>query len=291
MAQLFSSEIALGGVRDVINGVEQTSSLFVRVIQLGNSNLKPASSTNTNLGLSWLFNDEASLSLDLWKIDYEDRLELEDPQTKILDNPNSSAIQRNEYGDIVAVKTTFFNEEKTIVKGLDLSFDYKKIITTNQSLDLNINATYLFEYLTPEHNDHSDHESEHMVNRAGRFNYNAHTHSLPRLRLNALMGLRMGDIKYSLNARYLDSYLNQRELPESAIQNGYKNKVDSFLVFDLGITKEILVDSQMIKLGLHVINAFDEAAPMLYDSPDFSFDTRLHDPRGRLLNLSIDYEF
>ncbi len=36
MAQLFSSEIALGGVRDVINGVEQSNSLFVRVIQVGN---------------------------------------------------------------------------------------------------------------------------------------------------------------------------------------------------------------------------------------------------------------
>ena len=291
MAQLYSSEIALGGVRDVINGVEQTSSLFVRVIQLGNSNLKPASSTNKNIGLSWLFSDDSSLSLDLWEIDYKDRLELEDAQTKILDNPNSQAIQRNEYGDIVAVKTTFFNEEKTIVRGLDLSFDYEKMFTNGQSFDLNINATYLIDYLTPEHNDESDHATEHMVNRAGRFNYNAHTHSLPRLRLNALMGLKMNDIKYSLNLRYLDSYLNQRPLPESAIQIGYKNKVDSFLVFDLGITKDISMNDQMIKLGLHVINAFDEAAPLLYDSPDFSFDTRLHDPRGRLLNLSIDYEF
>ena len=105
------------------------------------------------------------------------------------------------------------------------------------------------------------------------------------------MGLKMDDIKYSLNVRYLDSYLNQRPLPESAIQIGYKNKVDSFLVFDLGITKDISMNDQIIKLGLHVINAFDEAAPLLYDSPDFSFDTRLHDPRGRLLNLSIDYEF
>ena len=94
MAQLYSSEIALGGVRDVINGVEQTSSLFVRVIQLGNSNLKPASSTNKNIGLSWLFSDDSSLSLDLWEIDYKDRLELEDAQTKILDNPNSQAIQK-----------------------------------------------------------------------------------------------------------------------------------------------------------------------------------------------------
>jgi Outer membrane receptor for ferrienterochelin and colicins len=106
MAQLYSSEIALGGVRDVINGVEQTSSLFVRVIQLGNSNLKPASSTNKNIGLSWLFSDDSSLSLDLWEIDYKDRLELEDERTKILDNPNSQAIKGNEYGDIVAVKTT-----------------------------------------------------------------------------------------------------------------------------------------------------------------------------------------
>ena len=89
MAQLFSSEIALGGVRDVINGVEQTSSLFVRVIQLGNSELKPASSTNTNLGLSWSLNENASISVDFWKIDYKDRLELEDAQTKILDNPSS----------------------------------------------------------------------------------------------------------------------------------------------------------------------------------------------------------
>ena len=172
-----------------------------------------------------------------------------------------------------------------------MSFDYEKIFTNGQSFDLNINATYLFDYLTPEHNNESDHVTEHMVNRAGRFNYNSHTHSLPRLRLNALMGLKMDDIKYSLNLRYLDSYLNQRSLPESAIQIGYKNKVDSFLVFDLGVTKEISMNSQMIKLGLHVINAFDEAAPLLYDSPDFSFDTRLHDPRGRLLNLSIDYEF
>ncbi len=292
MAQLFSSEIALGGVRDVINGVEQTSSLFVRVIQLGNSDLKPASSTNTNLGLSWSMNRNASISLDFWKIDYKDRLELEDAQTKILANPSSSAIQRNEYGDIVAVNTTFFNEEKTIVKGLDLSLDYKKIFTNGKIFDVGINATHLFEYLTPEHGNEDEGEHvEKMVNRVGRFNYNAHTHSLPRLRLNALMGLRSEDIRYSINARYLDGYDNLRPLPESAIQGGYTKQIDSFLVFDFGITKDILINDQQITFGFNVINAFDESAPLLYDSPDFSFDTRLHDPRGRLLNVSVDYEF
>ena len=294
MAQLFSSEIALGGVRDVINGVEQSSSLFVRVIQMGNPNLKPATSTNSNLGLFWNLNDNISLSADFWKINYKDRLELEDAQTKIIDNPDNPDIQRNELGDITAVSTTFFNEEKTKVKGLDINFNYKKTLSNQTTLDLGINATHLFDYLTPEHEEAGDHEDEHeshMVNRVGRFNYNAHTHSLPRLRLNAFFGLTQNGIRYSVNTRYLDGYTNLRPLPAAAISSGYENEVDSFLVFDIGASKIFQIENGELKLGLHLMNAFDESAPLLYDSPDFSFDTRLHDPRGRLINLSLDYEF
>jgi len=294
MAQLFSSEIALGGVRDVINGVEQSSSLFVRVIQMGNPNLKPATSTNSNLGLFWNLNDNISLSADFWKINYKDRLELEDAQTKIIENPNNPDIQRNELGDITAVSTTFFNEEKTKVKGLDINFDYKKTLSNQTTLDLGINATHLFDYLTPEHEEAGDHQDEHeshMVNRVGRFNYNAHTHSLPRLRLNAFFGLTQNGIRYSVNTRYLDGYTNLRPLPAAAISSGYENEVDSFLVFDIGASKIFQIENSELKLGLHLMNAFDESAPLLYDSPDFSFDTRLHDPRGRLINLSLDYEF
>ena len=294
MAQLFSSEIALGGVRDVINGVEQSSSLFVRVIQMGNPNLKPATSTNSNLGLFWNLNDNISLSADFWKINYKDRLELEDAQTKIIENPENPDIQRNELGDITAVSTTFFNEEKTKVKGLDINFNYKKTLSNQTTLDLGINATHLFDYLTPEHEEAGDHEDEHeshMVNRVGRFNYNAHTHSLPRLRLNAFFGLTQNGIRYSINTRYLDGYTNLRPLPAAAISSGYENEVDSFLVFDIGASKIFQIENGELKLGLHLMNAFDESAPLLYDSPDFSFDTRLHDPRGRLINLSLDYEF
>ena len=43
----------------------------------------------------------------------------------------------------------------------------------------------------------------------------------------------------------------------------------------------------LIKIAL--INIFDESAPRLYDAPDFSFDTRVHDPRGRMINLLFEY--
>ena len=234
------------------------------------------------------------MSADFWKINYKDRLELEDAQTKIIENPENPDIQRNELGDITAVSTTFFNEEKTKVKGLDINFNYKKTLSNQTTLDLGINATHLFDYLTPEHEEAGDHEDEHeshMVNRVGRFNYNAHTHSLPRLRLNAFFGLTQNGIRYSVNTRYLDGYTNLRPLPAAAISSGYENEVDSFLVFDIGASKIFQIENGELKLGLHLMNAFDESAPLLYDSPDFSFDTRLHDPRGRLINLSLDYEF
>ena len=105
------------------------------------------------------------------------------------------------------------------------------------------------------------------------------------------MGFTTGDIRYSINARYLDGYENLRPLTDAVIKSGYTSKIDSFLVFDIGATMEFLINDNDVLLGLHLINAFDESAPLLYDAPDFSFDTRLHDPRGRLLNLSIDLKF
>ena len=160
MAQLYSSEIALGGVRDVINGEEQSNSLFVRIAQVGNPNLKPSTSDNLNLGLKWDITKNLNILLDYWRIDYKDRLELEDPQAKILSNPSSSDITRNDFGDLIAVNTTFFNEEKTIVKGIDFSLKYFRTMDRND-LELGLNATYLLEFLTPEH---AIEESDHMGN-------------------------------------------------------------------------------------------------------------------------------
>ena len=63
MAQMFSSEINLGSVRDI------NDSVFVRQASTGNPNLKPANSTNSNIGLIFQKNN-LRLSLYLWEIKY-----------------------------------------------------------------------------------------------------------------------------------------------------------------------------------------------------------------------------
>ena len=283
MAQLNSSDIQLGGVRDVQNGIEQANTLFVRIVQVGNPDLDPATSTNANFGLIWDLSENLNFTMDYWTIDYKNRLELEDAQTKLFSDPNGPDVTRNQFGTLIAINTTFFNEERTEVKGIDLSLSYFKETEKIGSFDLSIKATNLFDFLTPD--------GEVMVNRVGRFNYAAHTHSLPRLKLNAFLDWTYGNTRYSLIGRYVDGYKNLRVIPEASLANGYTNKVGSFLVFDIAAVRLIEFKDQQLTLGISLINAFDESAPLLYNAPDFSFDTRLHDPRGRLLNFSLNYEF
>ena len=289
MAQLFSSEIQLGSVRDI------DSSPFVRLAQLGNADLKPATSENISLGFIWNLTDDIDLTVDYWSIDYKDRIEVESAQVMLNTNPNGASITRNQFGDLIAVSTTYFNEERTEVNGLDVELNVAKS-TLYGDFNISIKATQLADFLTPEHEDHDDHEEgeseeEHMVmvNRVGKFNYDAHTHSLPELRLNTFLSLQVQDYVLGLNSRYVDGYSNERPIPAAAQSLGYSNQVKAFLVHDLSVTTSINLSQGALEIGLGIMNILDKKAPLLYDAPDFSFDTRVHDPRGRLVNLTLEY--
>ena len=279
MAQMFSSEIQLGSVRDI------NSSPFVRLALLGNSNLKPATSKNMSLGFIWNISDAIDLTLDYWTINYKNRIEVESAQVLLNNNPNGVSITRNQFGELIAVSTSYFNEERTEVEGLDIELNIFKS-TQYGDFSYSIKATELSEFLTPEDTDGD--ERSIMVNRVGKFNYDANTHSLPKLRLNSFLSWTMNDLTLGMNSRYLDEYINERSIPSSAASLGYTNQIKSLLVHDFSITKTFQSPRGALEVGLGVMNAFDRKAPLLYDAPDFSFDTRVHDPRGRLINFSVE---
>jgi len=284
MAQMFSSEIQLGSVRDI------NDSPFVRLALLGNKNLKPATSENINFGFRWRITNEFDFTIDYWEIDYKNRIEVESPQVLLNTNPYAPSVTRNQFGELIAVSTSYFNEEKTRVNGIDIEANFSKIFNLGE-LDYSIKATQLSKFLTPEHQDEDHQDTLDLVNRVGKFNYDAHTHSLPKLRLNSFFSWRVNDFKIGINTRYVEGYSNNRQIPKSAINLGYTNYVKSFLVHDFSIIKLLEFYSGEMELGIGIINAFDKQAPLLYDAPDFSFDTRVHDPRGRLINLSAEFNF
>ena len=278
MAQMYSSEINLGSVRDV------NDSVFVRQASTGNPNLKPATSTNSNIGLIFQRND-LRISIDVWEIEYEDRVEVESAQAILSSNPFGSSITRNEFGDLIGVTTTYFNEDNTLVKGIDLQIQY--LINLKQSdLSINLMGTNLSDFKTPSLTNQNL-----MINRVGKFNFDTHTFSLPKKRINSFVNWNFKDLSLSLNSRYLDGYINERAITGLGLTYGYSNQVKSFFVHDISLNKKLFVSSGQLDLRLYLSNIFDKSAPRLYDAPDFSFDTRLHDPRGRILGLNVEYNF
>ncbi|MDC1190341.1 TonB-dependent receptor [Gammaproteobacteria bacterium] len=283
MAQMFSSDINLGSVRD-FNG----NSPFVRQAQIGNPNLKPATSKNSNLGV--IFNNiNSKFSIDFWNIDYRNRIEVESSQAMLNLNPNGSSITRNSNGDLIGVTTTYFNEESTEVSGVDVSYETFINLERKGRVMFAIKGTSINKFLTPEIKDGDGEEHIQMVNRVGKFNYDADTHSLPKKRINAFINWNFRDYGFNLNARHVDGYSNERPINDLGLTYGYKNKVDSFLVFDFSASKLIKLNNGEMDLKFSIINIFDESAPRLYDAPDFSFDSRVHDPRGRIIGLNLEY--
>jgi len=281
MAQMFSSDINLGSVRD-FNG----DSPFVRQAQIGNPDLKPATSNNINIGFIFE-NSLQRLSIDYWNIDYKNRIEAQSAQVILNTDPNGPSITRNSSGDLIGVTTTYFNEESTEVSGIDLNFN-KLLLTSDKYGDVSliINSTTLIEFLTPALGNE---DSEIMINRVGKFNYDTNTHSLPKNRINAFLNWKYQEYDINFNSRYIDGYSNERPINSLGTAYGYDNSVDSFLTNDLSIKKLVRTSKGEIDIKLSVINVFDEEAPRLYDAPDFSFDTRVHDPRGRIIGISFEY--
>ena len=284
MAQMFSSDINLGSVRD-FNG----TSPFVRQAQIGNPNLKPATSNNNNLG--FIFNIRGQrLTFDLWDIDYKNRIEVQSAQAMLLSNPNGLSITRNIEGDLIGITTTYFNETNTEVSGFDLSYEALINLEKNGVIAFAIKGTSINKFLTPNNKINVVEKEHHnkMINRVGKYNYDANTHSLPKKRVNIFINWDYLNYSIGLNARHIDGYKNSRPISGLGLEYGYKNRVESFLVFDLYSSKLISTKNGALNMKFTITNIFDESAPRLYDAPDFSFDTRVYDPRGRIIGLSLE---
>ena len=277
MAQMFSSEINLGSVRDV-----DDSSPFVRQALIGNESLKAAEAESINIGLTYEIKAWRVL-IDYWKMDFEDRIEIESAQAIINQNPLSSRITRNENGDLIGVTSSYFNEESTEINGFDFSIKSNKDLGKFGEIYYSVDASILKNFLTPNS------DKTKLINRVGKFNYDNHTFSLPEKKINTFLSWEFSEMSFNLNTRYIDGYINEREIKAVALNLGYINKVKSSFMVDISATRKINLKTGKLNIKLSIINLFDKSAPRLYDAPDFSFDTRVHDPRGRIFGVGVEY--
>ena len=98
--------------------------------------------------------------------------------------------------------------------------------------------------------------------------------------------------KYTFNTRYISSYDNFKSLSSRAKSlGGYSDKVDSSLMYDLGYQREIKNNDLNFSLNFSILNLTDQEAPKVNSQPEFSYDPRQIDPRGRIFSFGIDLNF
>tara|TARA_S200000501_G_scaffold378800_1_gene443777 strand:- start:17187 stop:19826 length:2640 start_codon:yes stop_codon:yes gene_type:complete len=279
LSQLYSGQVGLQGIQDYSNGVPKGGTSFIRIAQNGNNSLSPEESENLNLGILWTPTESFDLKLDYWAIDYSNVITIESAQGKVINDPLNQDIKRTVDGTLVGVTTKYFNAANVETNGLDIELNYA-IITNTGLLNFGIKGTHILEYEIPDNNGS-------LKNVVGLFNHDNFARSLPETKIILNAGLNKNNHTISLYGRYISDYSTTRPLSSAAINAGFDQKIDQWISIDLQYSYSFETLGNEIRLSFGSNNIFDEDVPMVYDAANFSYDSKHHDPRGRLFYFGL----
>ena len=193
------------------------------------------------------------------------------------DPSNAARVQRNVAGAITQVNTNFVNAGSVETSGVDFGVkyswdtDYGTIVPFAQ-------GTWVFNYdlEDPQQGD---------VDGLGNRNFTNFGTSVPELRFNTGFNWIKDAHRLDIFGRYIDGYEDDQNGNADigshfTVDGRYSLNVGEFLQNDL-------VSDTALTIG--VINAFDENPPVV--ATNGGFDSKVHDPRGRLLYVGVDVTF
>ena len=279
LVQQFNRGTSLQGLVDPLGG---GGALFIRVLTEGDTNLKPETSTNTNLGVVWTPSDNFNMRLDWWQFDYEDVITIENAQGKLSADPNGPDIRRNDSGQLQGVSTNFINAATVETDGIDVSADWN--IPAGDMGDFGVQLAYshFLSYEIPDGNG----GTRDVV---GSFNHDNFVRSMPQKKWNLTADWERGNHSAAMVVYYVDSYKTGRAVPASAQALGFKSGISNWRTMDLSYNYNFNLGDTQAVFTLGGKNVFDKEAPRVYDAANFSYDPKHHDPRGRMFFARVKF--
>jgi iron complex outermembrane receptor protein len=277
LIQQFNRGTSLQGLVDPLAG---SGALFIRVLTEGSRDLKPETSTNTNLGVVWTPSDNFNMRVDWWQFDYEDVITIENAQGKLNTDPNGPDIRRNDSGQLQGVSTNFINAASVETDGFDVSADWN--LPAGDAGDFGVQLAYsrFNSYEIPDGNG----GSRDVV---GSFNHDNFVRSMPEAKWNLTADWERGNHSAAVVFYHVDSYTTSRPVPASA--TGFDSNIDSWRTIDARYNFNFNVGDTQAVLTLGGKNLTDEEAPRVYDAANFSYDPKQHDPRGRIYYARVKF--
>ena len=147
------------------------------------------------------------------------------------------------------------------------------------NLDLTVDLSHYLSYEIPVNGQTTD-----VV---GLFNHDNFARSLPDTKANASLRWETGAHQASVTARYIAAYETTRAAPPA----GYSSNIDSHLTWDAQYNYQLTMSSVDTQITMGVLNLTDEEPPLVWDSANFSYDSRQHDARGRMAYVRLKFAF
>lgn len=314
--QSFGNQTTLNSVIDPLTG----QAPFIPITSAGSEDLSPEESRTFNVGVSLEPLAGLEISADYWNFEFEDVITEFDPQQLV--NlaaqelalglpagsllPENTQVIRNPSGTLAAVNTVFTNLAFIETHGFDFSAFYTYETANFGTFRVGGEGTYVLSYDIPLEQPDG---TTVRFDAADFRNDQNFADPIPDFRFNATVNWLLGGHSAALFVRYIGSFTDDENcagpVPGStaqlaaaaAILNDPTLLCQDFAQIDSHTTVDLQYSYRFGGIGpvqdaaitLGVINLFDAEPPFV--DTDGGFETRTHDPRGRLVYARLKVGF
>lgn len=237
--------------------------------------LEPQEADAYNLGITWSPGD-LTASVDYWRFDYQDFITPESPAALLNADPANPQIERGPDGNAVKITTYYRNAGSVETDGIDFSLAYLADLGSLGTLRPSIQGTYILSY---------DLDDPILGRIDGLGNVNDENFGDSNVELRANLGLQWMLGRHSAHGylRYIGEYEND---------NDDNAELDNWARLDLQYAYRLdglFGGTENTTFTVGMLNALNEAAPQVRNS--IGYDATVHDPRGRMIYLSVSQNF
>ena len=245
---------------------------------LSGKTLRPETADVANLGFTFSPGGNLELGVDYWSFDYTDVIIQQNPQALLDaavagDAAAARQIERGPTGGLLRVNSFYDNASSLKTDGLDFSIAYTMDLAAGTLL-LGAQATAVSTY------DLADPQAG-VIDGAGKRNFANFATSVPELRGNVFLNWQRDIHGVNIYVNHIDSYLDDG-------QPGALRSIGSHATVDAQYN--VALDQfDGVTLSFGGFNLTGEDPPPV--ATNGGFDSKVHDPRGRLLYARASVSF
>ncbi len=281
--QAFGTQTTLAELIDPTVGTPQFFPVRTQPNPSGNP-LKPEEADVLNFGVSLSPTENLEIGIDYWSFDYRSVIIEQNAQALLNaatlgDVQAQSQVVRDSSGLLLRIDSYYTNASSLKTDGLDLSIARNFSLESGASLRVGADATYIATY------DLEDPQAGH-IDGVGKRNFANFGTSTPKWRLNTFVDWRREGHAINAFLRYIDSYTDDEiQLGQGA--ESYR-PIGSFFTVDAQYVLTLKA-KRAPTLTFGTINLLNEDPPHVATSG--GYDSKVHDPRGRLLYAKAVFNF